>query len=217
MILINLLPEGYREKAKTPIKYMAAVAGSVAVNASLLAFWAWTAFGVAAEVKSELTVLRDTKAGLEPQVAYHKELETESKVFESREDLLRRITSERVSWTRKIDELIDIVNEGGDEKYLVWFDGLSIEQKKNSRNDSHGKFKADGHTAESFSHVANFLEDVENSTFCDVFSPPRPPEGTASETDEGLIPSKIWTFPLELELKSPDERLKVREAARKGA
>jgi len=211
MILINLLPQGYREKARTPFKYMLTVAASVAINASLLAFWAWTAFGVAAEVKSELTVLRDTQNGLEPQVKYHQELETESRVFEAREDLLARITSERVSWTRKVDELIDLVNEGGDEKYLVWFDGLSVEQKQNARSDSYGKFKADGHTAESFSHVANFLEDVEQSPFGDDFDPPRPPEGTASETDEGLSPSKIWTFPLELDLRSPELRKASKE------
>ena len=211
MILINLLPDEYREKSKTPLKYMAAIAGSVAVNGTLLAFWAWTAFGVSAEVKSELTVLRDTKAGLEPQVNYHKELEAESKVFEAREQLLDRITSSRVNWTRKLDELIELVNRGGDEKYLVWFKDLTAEATDGGRGNKFGRLKAEGHTAESFSHVANFLEDVGESEFSDIFGPYHPPEGSASTTDEGLIPSKIWTFPLELDLKSPEERKKLRE------
>ena len=211
MILINLLPEAYREKSKTPIKYMAAVAASVAINGSLLAFWAWTAFGVAAEVKSELTVLKDTKAGLEPQVNYHRELEAESKIFQSREQLLDRITSSRVGWTRKLDELIELVNRGGEEKYLVWFKDLEARVEDNARNNAFGHLKAEGHTAESFSQVANFLEDVSEHKFSDVFGPPRPPEGSAATTDEGLFPAKVWTFPLQVDLKSPEERKELRK------
>ena len=51
MILIDLLPDEYRQKRRTPIKYMAAVMAAVALNGSLLAWWGWTAIGVAAEVK----------------------------------------------------------------------------------------------------------------------------------------------------------------------
>ena len=40
MILINLLPDEYRRKGRTPVKFMAFTAGAVAINASLLAFWA---------------------------------------------------------------------------------------------------------------------------------------------------------------------------------
>jgi Tfp pilus assembly protein PilN len=210
MILINLLPDGYRERNKTPIKFMVAVSSAVALNGTLLAFWAWTAFGVAAEMKSELAVLQDTKAGLEPQVAYHQELKKESGIFEAREKLLHRITSTRVNWTRKLDELVGLVNSGGEEKYLVWFDDLNVEVQENTRSKAFGRLKAEGHTAESFTHVANFLEDVAESKFSDVFGPPRAPEGSASETDEGLVPSKIWTFPLELDLKSPKERRALR-------
>ena len=85
MILINLLPAEYRQKRRTPLKFMLAVAASVAINTSLLAWWGWTAFGVAAEVKSELAVLQDTEEGLRAQVDYHNELEKESKQFERRE------------------------------------------------------------------------------------------------------------------------------------
>ena len=76
MILINLLPPEYRQKRQTPIKFMIAIALAVAVNASLVAYWGWTAFGVAAEVKSEVAVLQDTSDGLDPQVAYHESLDT---------------------------------------------------------------------------------------------------------------------------------------------
>lgn len=208
MILINLLPDEYREKKRTPVKLLLAVTASVAINGSLMAYWAWTAFGVAAEVKSELTVLMDQKAGLDPQVAYHHDLEKESQLFDAREEMLKRITANRISWTRKLDEIIDVVNVGGDgEKYLVWFDDLSVDQKENSRNKSYGNLKASGHSGStSFAHVANFLDDVERSPFCEDFNRPAPPEGSQSSKDEGLMPAEIFNFPLEATLKAPEDR-----------
>jgi Tfp pilus assembly protein PilN len=208
MILINLLPDEYRQKRRTPVKLLLAVTASVAVNGSLLAYWAWTAFGVAAEVKSELSVLQDQKAGLDPQVAYHRDLEKESKLFESREEMLKTITANRISWTRKVDELIDVVNVGGDgEKYLVWFDDLNVDQKESARNKTYGSLKASGHSGSTNpSHVANFLDDLERSPFCEDFRKPAPPEGSQSSKDEGLMPAEVWNFPLEVALKAPEER-----------
>jgi Tfp pilus assembly protein PilN len=129
MILINLLPDEHRQKRRTPVKLLLAVTSSVAVNATLAAYWAWTAFGVSAEVKSELALLQDQKAGIDPQVAYHRDLEKESQTFDAREEMLKKITANRISWTRKLDELIDVINVGGDgEKYLVWLDDLTVDQ-----------------------------------------------------------------------------------------
>lgn len=208
MILINLLPEEFRQKRRTPVKLLLAISASVAVNGTLVAYWAWTAFGVAAEVKTELSVLQDEKAGIDPQVAYHHDLESESKLFDAREEMLKKITANRISWTRKLDELIDVVNAGGDgEKYLVWFDDLTVDQKEAARGKSYGQIKASGHSGStSFAHVANFLDDVERSQFCEDFNKPAPPEGSQSSKDEGLMPSEVWNFPLEATLKAPEER-----------
>lgn len=208
MILINLLPDEYRQKKRTPVKLLLAITASAAINGSLVAYWAWTAFGVAAEVKSELAVLQDQRAAIDPQVSYHRDLEKESQLFDAREEMLKKITANRISWTRKVDELIDVVNVGGDgEKYLVWLDDLTVDQKESSRNKSYGSLKASGHSGStSFAHVANFLDDVERSTFCEDFNRPAPPEGSQSSKDEGLMPSEIFNFPLEATLKAPEER-----------
>lgn len=208
MILINLLPDEHRQKRRTPVKLLLAVSAAVAVNGSLAAYWAWTAFGVAAEVKSELGVLQDQKAGLDPQVAYHRDLEKESQLFTAREEMLKKITANRISWTRKIDELIDVVNLGGDgEKYLVWLDDLTVDQKENTRSKTFGSLKASGHSGSTNpSHVANFLDDLERSSFCEDFNKPAPPEGSSSMKDEGLMPATVWNFPLEVTLKAPEDR-----------
>jgi Tfp pilus assembly protein PilN len=208
MILINLLPDELRQKKRTPVKLLLAVAGAVAINGTLAAYWAWTAFGVSAEVRSELALLQEQKAGLEPQVAYHRDLEKESALFDARENMLKSITANRISWTRKVDELIDVINVGGDgEKYLVWLDDLTVDQKESSRSKSFGTLKSSGHSGSpSFAHVANFLEDLERSPFCEDFNKPSNPEGSQTAKDEGLMPAEVWNFPLQATLKAPDER-----------
>ena len=132
MILINLLPEEYRQRRRTPLKALAVIGAAVAINASLGAYWAWIAFGEAAEVRSELAVLQDTKAGLDPQVAYHHDLEAESTIFKSREATLDEITMKRVSWTEKTDQVTDLINAGGDgDKYQIWHSSQTGPQQLN--------------------------------------------------------------------------------------
>lgn len=203
MIRINLLPEQYRKKARTPVKVLAAVAGFVAVNSLLVAWYGWLAFGVRNEVESEAAVVKTELEGVTRQVTYHKALESEKRRFGGREEALARITKTRVLWTRKIDELVSVVNAGGDGKrHFVWFDDLTVSQTADPRAKSPGAFKAAGHSgAPEFDQVANFLEDLEKSTFLEDFLPPSPPEGTQSKEDPELQPSIVWNFPLALQLK----------------
>lgn len=208
MIRINLLPEEYRRKAKTPLKLMLGVTLAVTVNASLAAWAAWMYFGVEARISSERSALQTDMDGLSPQVAYHRALESESRVHKSRENTLTEITNSRVSWTRKVDELIDVVNRGGDgQRHLIWLDDLSVVQNGPGGRSGVGEVKASGHSgSDKFAQVANFLEDLEASSFIEDFHPPAPPEGSESLIDEELVPSVVWAFPMSLKLKSPEER-----------
>jgi hypothetical protein len=201
MILINLLPQEYRRKNRTPLRFTVGVCVAVAVNCSMVAWWAWLAFGVRAEVESELAVHTDTMDSISPQIAYHRSLERENALYLSRESTLAGITSNRMSWAQKIDQLIDVVNRGGDgEKYLVWFNDLTVEQLADTRRNTYGGIRASGHSGNpNFAHVANFLEDLEGSPFAVDFLPPAPAE--------------VWSFPLDLDLLAPEDRRKANEAA----
>jgi hypothetical protein len=210
MIKINLLPEEYRKKARTPVKMLVAMGFVVAFNAGLAAWWGWAVFGIRAKVETEKTTLQLEMDGLTPQVKYYHSLEAESKQYKSREKTLASITSSRISWTRKLDELIDVANAGGDgTRHLVWLDDLTVTSAKDPNGKNFGSVRANGHSgSEKFAQVANFLEDLEVSAFVDDFDKPAPPEGTQTLVDDTLVPPVAWSFPLSLSLKGPEDRAK---------
>jgi len=208
MIRINLLPEEYRKKARTPIKLVLGMAGAVLLNACLATWWGWTIFVEQAAVDSEKADLQMEMDGLSPQVTHHQSLETEKKQYQSREQTLASITSSRVSWTRKLDELIDVVNRGGDgQRHLVWFGNLQIAQTTDPKGKAAGSLKASANSgSDKYAQIANFLEDLETSPFISDFLPPAAPEGSQAMVDETLVPSVAWSFPLSVTLKPAEER-----------
>jgi Tfp pilus assembly protein PilN len=208
MIRINLLPEEYRKSGRTPIKLLLTVTSAIAVNGALVAWWVFSAVGVAGEIESERTAAQLEMDGLTPQVTYCTALESESKQYKSREQTLAAITKSRISWTKKLDELIDVVNRGGDgQRHLIWLDDLAVVQTSDPKAKSAGTVRASGHSgSDKFAQVANFLEDLEKSSFITDFRPPAPPEGTQTLVDDTLVPPVAWSFPLSLSLKTAEER-----------
>ena len=205
MIRINLLPEEYRKKARTPVKLMLAISGAVAVNGALLAWWSWTHFALAMQVDSEKSVVQSELDGLKPQLDHYASLESESKQYKSREQTLASITRSRICWTKKLDEFLDVCSRGGDgERHLVWFDDFQVTQNLDPKAKNPGSVRASGHSgSDKFGQVANFLDDLEASSFVADFEKPDPPQGSQTQVDETLVPPIAWAFPLSLTMKSP--------------
>jgi hypothetical protein len=214
MITINLLPDEFRKRAQTPMRMVAAVGLAVALNASLFAWWSYLRFGVLANVETSRSVLQLDMDGLKPQVTYHESLQKEITTRSGREKTLAEITSNRVLWTKVVDELCDVVHAGreGIEHY-VWFDDIQVKMEDagaGRRKSSYGSLKASGHSGSTeYEQVANFLEDIEDPTLSSLMTPLSKPgdlEAKENEPEEDLVPAVNWSFPLQLELKSPDER-----------
>ncbi|MEZ6014012.1 MAG: hypothetical protein R3F49_02760 [Planctomycetota bacterium] len=214
MITINLLPDEFRRRAQTPVRMVAAIGAAVLINAGLFSWWCYLHFGVRANVETTRSVLQLDMDGLKPQVDYHEALQKEIATRSGREKTLAEITSNRVLWTKVVDELCDVVHAGreGIEHY-VWFDDIQVKMEDagaGRRRSSFGSLKAAGHSGSSeYEQVANFLEDIEDpdlSQLMKSLNKPSDLEAKKNEPDEDLIPSVNWSFPLELELKSPDER-----------
>jgi Tfp pilus assembly protein PilN len=206
MIRINLLPEEYRRKQRTSVRVLALLVVVALANGMLGAWYAWLAFGVSNEIESERAVLQTEMDGVSPQVEYHKSLDGEKKRFAGREEALAKITKTRILWTKKIDQLVTVINAGGDGKrHMVWLDDVVVVQNTDPKAKSPGSLKASSHSgSEEFEQVANFLEDLERSPFLEDFLPPSPPEGTKQTPDPELEPAVVWNFPLKLDLKSKE-------------
>jgi hypothetical protein len=221
MILINLLPQQHRARQRVPLKVAATAATFIVVNCSLLAWSAWIYFGDMVEVASESRVVQETLDNLRPQVEQFKSLEAENKLFLSRETTLAQMTANRVSWTRKLDELIDVIHKGGEgPKYLVWMDDLLVSRQFDKRRGSAGMLRGSAHCgSENLGLIANFLDDLQNSSFIDGFMPIEATPGKQEDEDPTLVPARVWGFPLELSLIAKEDPQVSGSAApaRKGA
>lgn len=214
MITINLLPDDYRRRAKSPVGMIAAVAAAILVNASLFAYYGYLEFGTSANIETTRSVLQLDLDGLKPQVAYHKTLEKEIQTRSARETTLSEITRNRVLWTKALDEVLDVVHAGREGiEHFVWFEDIDVKMEPGGGNarGGYGKMKAAGHSgSEDYDQVANFLEDMEDrdlSSLWKIFGKPQAPEARINDPDEDLIPSVNWSFPLTIDLLSPDERV----------
>jgi len=222
MIRINLLPDEYRKRTRMPVKKILAIAGIVAINTGLGAYWGYLTLGVASDVEGQFEVRKTEMDGLTPQVAYHDALAHEIQLFSSREKTLGEITMNRVLWTQKMDELIDVVNVGNDLEHFVWFDDVTakLEASARGRTQNFGYMEANGHSgSEQWNKLANFLDDVvdpELTPFIHDFENLNRPQGRKNDGDEDLIPAVNWAFPLKLSLRSPEERM-ARRLEREGA
>ena len=220
MITINLLPDEYRRRAKSPIGMIAAIAGAVLINASLIAYWGYLEFGISRNVETTRSVLQLDLDGLKPQVAYNGKLKKEITTRSARETTLTEITQNRVLWTKVMDELIEVVHAGREGiEHFVWFDDIDVKMLANTRgqNKDFGKLTASAHSgSEGYDQVSNFLDDMNDTELSSlglIFGKTGDPEGRREEPSEELIPAVNWTFPLTIGLKSPAERIAARQAA----
>ena len=207
MIHINLLPEGHRRR-RTPVVWLFTICAIVTLDATLLAWWTWSEFGVRLAVEAELDVLCLEMKGIEPQLAHHSALERERARHARREETLREIATESISWTAKLDQLVDVVTEGDrGGRHQVWFTDLDADIRGGRRGEEGGTLRAGGVSgSERFAAVADFLADLEESPFGSEFGAPAPPEGSVSLVDSELEPSVVWSFPLQLALEAGEEK-----------
>ena len=220
MITINLLPDEYRRKAGSPIGVIAAIAAAALVNASLIAYYGYLEFGTSANIETTRSVLQLDLDGLKPQVVYHKALEKEIQTRSARKTL-SEITRNRVLWTKTLDELLDVVHAGREGiEHFVWFEDIDVKLEPGGGRlrGGYGKLKAATGTPgpEDYDQVANFLEDIEDREISDlwrIFGKPQAPQARINDADEDLIPSVNWSFPLTIDVLSPDERVANRSTA----
>ena len=224
MIRVNLLPPEYRKRDRTPIRVFGALVAGVVLTCGFAFYYADTYFGELAGFEKTLTEKKAEVAGLAPQVAHHDSLKREKADYQARASTIEAISRSRISWTKKVDELIDIVNAGEPREetgdgYLVWFGNLQIDQKVvesakrgKGKNANGGAVRVQGYAAtDHMSSIVAFLEDLKNDEgFFGVFDSIEDPKADwVQQDDQALEPANVMNFPIAMPILAQSARQKI--------
>lgn len=206
MVSINLLPEEFRRRERTPLRIFVASLAAAVVVAGFAGTLAWLHFGTLASLENTIARLEDDRVALEPLVKHHDALNGEISEHEKWRQTIREVRSSRIAWSPKLDQFMDLLTQAGDQgRYLIWFTDLTINQAE-SRGTG-GTFVAKGVSgSDDVAKVASFLGDLRRSEFISDFSAISPPEGKVTESAGDLLPKAVWEFPLTLAIAQRDPK-----------
>jgi Tfp pilus assembly protein PilN len=208
VIHINLLPHEYRKAEATPIgRFLAIVIGAVLVTSGLVAY-GYVHY-------SELKGVREVRASVEEQYANKKaqaqisqNLQAEINAYETRRQAISQVARSRILQSRKLDEFLDIVHNGGNrDAYYVWLDRLSVTPARRARRrgkgpGSGGTWAFDGYAETTeFSRVTNLRDAIRKDSFFEDFQQISMPNFKAQVWDDGLEPSSAGKFSYQMTLK----------------
>lgn len=225
MIRVNLLPAEFRRRDRTPLRVFGALIAAVVAVCACGFYYADTYFGELGGVEARLAEVKSEVAGLLPQVKHHDSLVREKDDYTARATTIHEISKSRISWTKKIDELIDITNAGEPreetgEGYLVWFGNLDISQnvlekggkKKKKGSDeveTAGNVRLQGMCAtQQMSSVVAFLSDLKSNEefFRDFAMIEDPKADLVDQEDQALEPAHVMNFPIAMPILSREAR-----------
>ncbi|MBI3820288.1 MAG: hypothetical protein HY286_16470 [Planctomycetes bacterium] len=171
MITINLLPDEFRRSERTPIRIFIATllaASIITGTGGTLAFLWLGKLGSAEEVVAHL---KEDREGLEPQLKHHAALAAEITESEKWKDTLRDLRSSKIYWGPKIDQMVDLLSQSGDQgKYLVWLNDLVVMQQSDQKQ-SGGSVTAKGMSkSDDVGKVAMFIMDMKRHDFFKDFA-----------------------------------------------
>lgn len=211
---INLLPQEYRKKTGTPWRVLLPAMGTLTMVLSCGAFWAWTHFGQLAQAQAELDDLNGVYDSKKPLMDYSVNLKSEVSDYQARATTIEGIAASRVLWTRKIDELTDVVNaDDGGRRFMVWLKTMEV---KPSKKPTGRKATPVGESVkleglcfsdeDALQRFNTFHEDLKDSDFYrSDFVHINNPAGQAVAMDDELKPSRAWTVKLGLTMKAREK------------
>jgi len=198
MLKINLLPQEYREfERRTAGTYLMVAAGTV-LSVSSLCIVAYLYFVILAGAETERNIVKEEFENLKPMAEYASDLEAEKAEFMQRKNIIRDIEATRIHWTRKLDQLCQVVsNRMNPERHCVW-----LKEMHARMNDSRQKgIDLKGYlSGDQYEQLSNFNEDLKNhDLFVDDFDSITNPTGTTVIDDKMCPPEAIeyaWTLNL---------------------
>jgi Tfp pilus assembly protein PilN len=216
MIRVNLLPQEYRKAEGTPLKQFFATVGAVVLGVAVAGFWTYLYFGKLGTAKDELRDLEAAVASQKAGLERVKALDARLKELKTQYGKIDEIAKNRVVWSRKLDELWEIVvNPKAANRYEVWLKGISCQTAPpGSKGAVGGTVQFAGSSAGApMYRLVDFHEDLSTSSFFKDFQKITPPYGSREPLPgDDKEPKEGWTFDFQLSLMSLEDIAKARKA-----
>ncbi len=209
MIQVNLLPPEHRKVDGPPVARLVALVAGALLTASSVGAWAYVHVNVLGEEVRKREELEQERDQVRAQAERSARLSAEFGEYKKRRETIEKIGTSRVLWSRKLDELADIVHNKGDSKqFLVWLN--QIRSMAGRRPDSPvGLFISGVSGGESYSKLSDFNRAIkENKEFYEDFLHVDPPAGGKQQFSDKRYPAVGWTFNFTLDHKQPNWREK---------
>jgi Tfp pilus assembly protein PilN len=205
MIRVNLLPSEYRKVERTPILRFVTIICGVVLSASAIGAFLYVHFGMLVKVVSEREKLEETYITKKVMADRSKSLEREAREYKKRRETIEQIGQNRKLWSKKVDELCDIIHNKGDRKrHLVWLTQLRTLPPGRGGN---GGIYIKGYSGGSEIHrLSDFHLDIKNSEFFEDFENIDNPEGSVVKFPDERVPNTAWEFDFNMMLRAPAKK-----------
>ena len=204
MIKVNLLPPEYRKVDGTPVARFVALVLGVFLTASAMSVWGYVHFGMLEEVRERRTALEEELVGLQKLADRSQALLAEFKEYQRRRETIEDIDRMRMLWSRKLDQLADLVhNKGQTDRHQVWLSDIRAASGRSK--GSGGSLTISGWSGgEELARLSDFNKDLrQDEEFFADFQAIDPPRGDRVSFGDGRVPDLAWRFTTGLVLRAP--------------
>ena len=209
MIKVNLLPPEYRKVEGTPVARLAVTIAGVFLVACSAGVWGYVHMAMLAQVRDERDQKEQELATLKTQAERSQSLLKEFREYQRRRETIEKIGASRILWSKKLDELADLIHNKGDTKrHLVWLD--TIRAGGGRIPSSPVSISIHGWSGGDMSRkLSDFNSDIKHSEdfFADCLAVD-PPEGQRVTKDDENVPNQAWEFTFGIDFKQPNWREK---------
>ncbi len=206
MIRVNLLPLEYRKAEATPLKQFFATVGAVVLAAVAASIWGWVFFTKYKKAEDDLAQVKTEIAGQKGALELTQKLDKKVQDLKAQFKLIDEVAKNRVVWSRKFDELWEIVvNPRSPGRYEVWLTSLGCNSTTTGAAAKvGGQVQFVGVSAGSqVNRMADFHEDLTTGPFFKDFGIATPAYGTRDVIGPAnRDPKEGWNFNFILTLKS---------------
>lgn len=206
MIRVNLLPPEYRTVERTPVARLVALLLGVLCVGGSAGYWIYFQMGPRQFWEKQRGDLQIEADNLKIRADRSRALQAEYNEYRKRRDEIEAIGKSRILWSKKLDQLADIVDNGGsDADHQAWFKSLAVTAP---RGTDGGTISLNGmNGGAGLDRLSNFNKALrETAEFFDDFSYLDPPRGQVQKYKDDLIPDAAWKYTWTLRLKQPGWR-----------